>query len=58
MELRRKSTGPKYPKRLSLSPLLTETENGIIAEFLALVNKNDVTSQQSLNSLEWLGGII
>lgn len=38
--------------------LLTETENKIIDDILALLNKNGLTSHQSLNLLERLGRII
>lgn len=38
--------------------LLTETENRIIDDILALLNKNGVTSHQSLNLLERLDRII
>jgi hypothetical protein len=37
---------------------LTETENTIIDDFLAMLNKHGVTSHQSLNLLERLGRII
>lgn len=40
------------------SYLLTETENKIIDDILALLNTHGLTSHQSLNSLERLGGII
>lgn len=38
--------------------LLTETENTIIDDILALLNKHELTSHQSLYLLERLGGII
>ena len=38
--------------------MLTETENKIIDDILALLNKHGLTSHQSLNLLERLGGII
>ncbi|NOS77411.1 MAG: hypothetical protein HOP35_05650 [Nitrospira sp.] len=38
--------------------LLTETENKIIDDKLALLNQNGLTSHQSLNLLERLGRII
>ncbi len=38
--------------------MLTKTENKIIDEILEMQNKNGLTSYQSLNVLERLGGII
>ena len=38
--------------------LLTETENKIIDDILALLNKHGLASHRSLNLLERLGGII
>ena len=38
--------------------VLTETENTIIDDILALLNKHGLTSHQSQNSLERLGSII
>ena len=38
--------------------LLTETEKKIIDDILELLNKQGLTSHQSLNLLERLGGII
>ena len=38
--------------------LLTETENKIIDDILELLNKHGLTSHQSVNLLERLGGII
>ena len=38
--------------------LLTETENKIIDDILELLNKNGLTSHQSLSLLERLGGNI
>jgi hypothetical protein len=38
--------------------LLTETENKIIDDILELLNKNGLTSHQSMNLLERLGRII
>ncbi len=50
---------PKSLKPPSLSPyLLTETENTIIDDILALLNKHGLTSHQSMNLLERLSGII
>ena len=37
---------------------MTETENTIIDDILELLNKHDLTSHQSMNLLERLGGII
>jgi hypothetical protein len=38
--------------------LLTETENKIIDDILALLNQHGLTAHQSKNLLERLGGII
>jgi len=58
-ELRKKNPRAKIPETAFPEPyLLTETENRIIDEILALLNKNGLTSHQSLNLLERLGGII
>jgi len=38
--------------------LLTKTENKIIDDILALLNKNGLISHQSMNLLERLGRII
>jgi hypothetical protein len=58
-ELRRKNPRAKIPETAFPEPyLLTETENKIIDDMLALLNKQGLTSHQSLNLLERLGGII
>jgi hypothetical protein len=58
-ELRRKNPRAKIPETAFPEPcLLTETENRIIDEILALLNQNGLTSHQSLSLLERLGGII
>ena len=57
-ELRKKSRA-KIPETAFPEPyLLTETENRILDDILALLNKNGLTSHQSLSLLERLGGII
>ena len=38
--------------------LLTETEIKIVDDVLALLSKNGLNSYQSMDLLEWLGGII
>jgi hypothetical protein len=49
----------KIPETAFPEPyLLTETENKIIDSILALLNKHGLTSHQSKNLLERLGGII
>ena len=58
-ELRKQNPRAKIPETAFPEPyLLTETENRIIDEILALLNKNELTSRQSLSLLERLGGII
>ena len=58
-ELRRKYPRAKIPETAFPEPyLLTETENKIIDDILALLNKNGLTSHQSLSLLDRLGGII
>ena len=58
-ELRNKNPRAKIPETAFPEPyLLTETENRIIDEILALLNKNGLTSHQSLTLLERLGSII
>jgi len=50
---------PAFLRRPSLSRhLLTETENTIIGDILELLNKHGLTSHQSMNLLQRLGGII
>ena len=58
-EFRRKNFCANIPETIFPEPyLLTETENKIIDDILALLIKHGVTSHQSLNLLERLGGII
>jgi hypothetical protein len=47
-----------FLRRPSLSRLLTETENKIIDDLLALFNNHGLTSHQLQNLLERLGRII
>jgi len=49
-------TPRQYPETVSPEPYpLTETENTIIDDILALLNKNELTSQQSVNLLgDWV----
>ena len=58
-EFRRNNPRAKIPETAFPEPyLLTETENKIIDDILALLNKHGLTSHQSLNLLERLGRII
>ena len=58
-ELRKKKPRAKIPETAFPEPyLLTETENTIIDDILALLNKHGLTAHQSKNLLERLGGII
>ena len=58
-ELRRKNPDAQIPVTAFPEPyLLTEAENKIIDDILALLNKNGLTSHQSMNLLERLGRII
>ena len=58
-EFRRKNPRSKIPETAFPEPyLLTETENKIIDDILELLNKNGLTSHQSMNLLERLGGVI
>jgi len=58
-EFRRKNPRARIPETAFPEPcLLTDTENGIIDDILELLNKNGLTSHQSMNLLERLGGII
>ena len=58
-ELRKSRPRANIPETAFPEPyLLTETENRIIDEILVLLNKNGLTSHQSLSLLERLGGII
>ena len=58
-ELRKKNPRARFPETAFPEPyLLTETENTIIDDILELLNKNGLTSHQSMNLLERLGRII
>ena len=58
-EFRRKNPHARIPETaFPETDLLTETENNIIDDILALLNKNGLTSHQSLNLLERLGRIM
>ena len=58
-ELRRKNPHARLPETAFPEPyLLTETENKIIDDILALLNKHGLTSHQSQNLLERLGRIL
>ena len=58
-EFRRKNPRASIPETAFPEPyLLTETENKIIDDILELLNKNGLTSHQSMNLLERLGKII
>lgn len=59
IELRKQNPRAKIPETAFPEPyLLTETENKIIDDILALLNQHGLTSHQSLSLLERLGGII
>ena len=58
-EFRRKNPRARIPETVFPEPYqLTETENTIIDDILALLNKHGLTSHQSQNLLERLGRII
>ena len=58
-EFRLKNPRASIPETAFPEPdLLTETENMIIDDILALLNKHGLTSHQSQNLLERLGSII
>ena len=58
-ELRKKNPRARIPETAFPEPyLLTETENKIIDDILALLNKHGLTSHQSMNLPERLGRII
>ena len=58
-ELRKKNPRARVPETAFPEPyLLTEAENKIIDDILELLNKNGLTSHQSMNLLERLGRII
>ncbi len=58
-EFRRKNPHASIPETAFPEPYqLTETENTIIDDILALLNKHGLTSHQSQNLLERLGRII
>ena len=58
-EFRRKNSRASIPETAFPEPyLLAETENTIIDDMLELLNKHGLTSHQSMNLFEGLGGII
>lgn len=58
-EFRKKSPRATIPETAFPEPyLLTETENKIIDDLLALLNKHGLTSHQATNLLERVGNII
>ena len=58
-EFRRKSPKATIPETAFPEPyVLSETENKIIDDLLAVLNQHSLTSEQSLNLLEQLGRII
>lgn len=58
-EFRKKNPRAAIPETAFPEPyLLTETENKIIDDILALLNQNGLTSHQALNLLDRLGRII
>ena len=58
-EFRSKNPHASIPDTVFPEPyLLTETENKIIDDVLELLNKQGLTSRQSMKLLERLGGII
>jgi hypothetical protein len=58
-EFRNKNPRAKIPETAFPEPyLLTDTENTLIEDILGLLNRNGLTSQQSLDLLERLGRII
>ena len=58
-ELRKKNPRASIPETAFPEPyLLTDTENKIIDDILALLNQHGLASHQSMNLLERLGGII
>jgi len=58
-EFRKKNPRASIPETAFPGPyLLTDTENTIIDDMLALLNKHGLTSHQSMNILERLGRII
>ena len=58
-EFRRKNPRATIPETTFPEPdLLTEAENNILDDILALLNRHGLTSHQSLNLLERLGRII
>lgn len=58
-EFRRKNPRARIPETAFPEPyLLTETENKIIDDILEILNRQGLTSHQSMNLLERLGRII
>jgi len=59
MEFRKKNPRASVPETAFPEPyLLTETENKIIDDTLEMLNRNGLTSHQSINLLDRLGRII
>ncbi len=58
-ELRKKNPRARLPETVFPSPyLMTETEEKVIDDLLAILNKSGLDSKQSLDLLEHLGRII
>lgn len=58
-ELRKKNPRARLPETVFPSPyLMTETEEKIIDDMLAVINKHGIDAKQSLELLEHLGRII
>ena len=58
-ELRKKNPRTRLPETVFPSPyLMTETEEKIINDLLAVINKHGVDATRSLELLEYLGRII
>ena len=58
-ELRKKNPRARIPETVFPSPyLMTQTEEKVIDEILAVLNKSSLDSKQSLDLLEHLGRII
>ena len=58
-ELRKKNPRARLPETVFPSPyLMTETEEKIIDDILAVLNKSGLDSKQSLDLLEHLGRVI
>lgn len=58
-ELRQRSPRARLPETVFPSPsLMTQTEEQVISDLLAVINKHGVDAKQSLELLEHLGRII